>query len=247
MQMVTRSKRKVGTGRARLAVGGPAAVLLALTATVVSACANPRGPGLRAGAPAAADVALVRYTSCADALQNLRAAASRSLATGGFATSAASEAPGNSAAGGQALVPQRAGAAASGTPGAVAPGSYSTTNTATPGVDEPDIVKTDGRRIVTITGNVLRVVDAQTRQITGVLDLEPGSGSSPPGVPVPDVAVPFFDGLTPANLLLFGTHALVMFNQSRYPFGELHTGAGATGIQPSPLTRLRMGPSWDRN
>ncbi len=204
-------------------------MLLALAATVLSACTTPRGPGLRTGAPAAADVALVHYNNCADALQNLRGAAGRSLATGGFAASAASEAPANSVAGGQALAPQSAGAAASGTPGAAAPGSYSTTNTATPGVDEPDIVKTDGRRIVTITGNVLRVVDAQTRQITGALDLLPGSGSSPPGVPVPDVPVPFFDGFTPANLLLFGTHALVMFSQSRYPIDGLHTGAGATG------------------
>jgi hypothetical protein len=229
MQIVdTRSKPKVGTARARLAGGGPAVVFLALAATIVSACTNPRSPDLRAGAPAASSVALVRYTSCADALQNLRAAASRSLAAGGFADSATSEAPA-SAAGGQAPVAQRAGAATSGPPGAAGPGSYSTTNTATPGVDEPDIVKTEGRRIVTITGNVLRVVDAQTQQITGVLDLLSASSPSPPGAPVPDVPVPFFDGLTPANLLLFGTRALVMFNQSSYPFDGMYTGAGATG------------------
>jgi hypothetical protein len=38
-------------------------------------------------------------------------------------------------------------------------GAYSTTNTVEAGVDEPDIVKTDGTRIVTINGNTLRVID----------------------------------------------------------------------------------------
>src|SRR5207248_11531101 len=37
-------------------------------------------------------------------------------------------------------------------------------------------VKTDGRRIVTVTGGVLRVVDAATRRITGALRLGPDGG-----------------------------------------------------------------------
>jgi hypothetical protein len=40
-----------------------------------------------------------------------------------------------------------------------APGGYSTTNVQEADVDEPDIVKTDGSRIVTITNGVLSVVD----------------------------------------------------------------------------------------
>lgn len=228
MQIVdNRSKRSIVVGdRARLAVGVPVVVLLALTATVLSACSTPRGSGLGVSTPAVADITLVRYNSCADALQNLRTAATRSLATGAFSAGTASVA----AAGGQALAPASAASSAtSAQTSAVAPGSYSTTNTATAGVDEPDIVKTDGRRIVTITGNVLRVVDAQTRQITGILDLLPGSGSSPPGGPVPDLPIPFYAGLTPANLLLFGNHALVMFNQSLYPVNGAQGGAGMAG------------------
>src|SRR5436305_782113 len=55
--------------------------------------------------------------------------------------------------------------------GAAAGPAYSGTNTAVPGVDEPDLVKTDGRRIVAIEGDRLTVVDAATRQVTGTLRL----------------------------------------------------------------------------
>ncbi len=82
---------------------------------------------------------------------------------------------------------------------------------------EPDLVKTDGRRIVTVTGGVLRVVDAGTQQLTGVLDLSPGAG---------------LDGATPANLLLSGDHALVLFDQG-YPV------VGA----PVPDTTQQVSPS----
>ncbi len=67
---------------------------------------------------------------------------------------------------------------------------HSGTNTAEPGADEPDLVKTDGRRIVTVDGSALRVVDARTRQITGQLTLS-GHGR-------------------PASLLLSGDRALVL-------------------------------------
>jgi hypothetical protein len=66
-------------------------------------------------------------------------------------------------------------------------------------VDEPDLVKTDGRRIVTVIGGVLRVVDARTMQLTGVLDLSAWAGP---------------DGTAPVNLLLSGNHALVLFDQA---------------------------------
>src|SRR6266498_2696856 len=101
--------------------------------------------------------------------------------------------------------------------GGAAPGSYPGTNTAEAGAGEPDLVKTDGRRIVTVTGGVLRVVDAGTQQLTGVLDLSPGAG---------------LDGATPANLLLSGDHALVLFDQG-YPV------VGA----PVPDTTQQVSPS----
>jgi uncharacterized secreted protein with C-terminal beta-propeller domain len=53
-----------------------------------------------------------------------------------------------------------------------APPAHSGTNVQEQGVDEPDIVKTDGRRIVTVgPDGVLRVVDAASRVQTGKLDL----------------------------------------------------------------------------
>ncbi|WP_412747335.1 beta-propeller domain-containing protein [Krasilnikovia sp. MM14-A1004] len=48
---------------------------------------------------------------------------------------------------------------------------HSDTNSHEQDADEPDIVKTDGRRIVTVTGNTLRVVDAASRTATGSLNL----------------------------------------------------------------------------
>lgn len=51
---------------------------------------------------------------------------------------------------------------------------HSDTNVQEPGVDEPDAVKTDGRRIVTVTGGRLRVVDTASREETGSVDLRAG-------------------------------------------------------------------------
>ncbi|HSR85478.1 MAG TPA: beta-propeller domain-containing protein [Streptosporangiaceae bacterium] len=142
---------------------------------------------------------------------------------------AAADGSANSARGGQAAAAQaNAGSTAAGQAIAAPPGTYSTTNTATAGVDEPDIVKTDGHRIVTITGNVLRVVDAQTGQITGALDLSAGLVNSP-AANGPGLVTSGFGALTPANLLLSGDHALVLFNQSPYVFGGPPAGGGAVG------------------
>ena len=54
-------------------------------------------------------------------------------------------------------------------------------------------MKTDGRRIVTVSGSTLEVIDAATRQVTGTLDL------SSPGVQYGQL-----------NLLLSGDHVLVI-------------------------------------
>jgi hypothetical protein len=91
-------------------------------------------------------------------------------------------------------------------------------------VDEPDLVKTDGQRIVTISGGVLRVVDAETRQLTGAIDLSSGGQ---------------YADWTPASLLLAGNHALVLFSQNFYPMGgQLSpdaTGSGPT-VASGPVT-----------
>ncbi len=49
--------------------------------------------------------------------------------------------------------------------------SHSTTNVHEQGVDEPDLVKTDGKRIISITDGKLRVVDVAARSVSGTLDL----------------------------------------------------------------------------
>ena len=180
-------------------------------------------------------MALVRFTNCDAALRNLRAAATNALATStpgapagtagpgqagpsaasGTARSGSGGLAGSAAQGAAGAAPGAANPSSTGQVGAAVPGSYSGTNTATLGVDEPDLVKTDGQRIVTISGGVLRVVDAQTGQLTGAVDLS--SGAMGPS-------------WTPASLLLAGSHALVLFSQSGYAMGgAVSPGPTATG------------------
>jgi len=54
--------------------------------------------------------------------------------------------------------------------------SFSTTNNQEEGVDEPDSVKTDGRRIFAVAGDSLHAVDAATPRLLGSLKLSGGSG-----------------------------------------------------------------------
>jgi uncharacterized secreted protein with C-terminal beta-propeller domain len=49
---------------------------------------------------------------------------------------------------------------------------FSGTNTQEIGVDEPDILKTDGRRVFTVTDRTLRVIDVASGAVTGTLGLE---------------------------------------------------------------------------
>ena len=51
---------------------------------------------------------------------------------------------------------------------------HSTTNVHEKGVDEPDLVKTDGKRVVSVADDVLRVVDVASRTQTARLPLEGG-------------------------------------------------------------------------
>jgi hypothetical protein len=54
---------------------------------------------------------------------------------------------------------------------------HSGTNTHEAGVDEPDLVKTDGRRLVTVADGKLHVVDVASRAQTGTLELPGGHAS----------------------------------------------------------------------
>ncbi len=227
-------------GRPACALAVRTAVLFASGFVILSGCAGgPFRPVIKTSALRAAD-RLVPFVSCGDALRNLRTAASKAV-TADFAATSRSPGPagGPAATGSPAGQAGPAGAAgasgtAAGQPGAgrsagaaaadgtAAPGAYSGTNTATAGVDEPDLVKTDGHRIVTVIGGVLRVVDAQTMQLTGVLDLSPWEGP---------------DGAAPANLLLAGDHALVLISQGdSLPGAPLPQVAPGTQNPPAQIT-----------
>jgi hypothetical protein len=156
----------------------------------------PRLPSVR---PAA--MLLQSTSSCSDLLAGLRSHAAASVGPYGFPSSgpimfranSGLEVPG-------AVVPSAAGAAKAATGGA-ATDANSATNVQEPGVDEPDIVKSDGNRVITVTDGTLRVIDAGTRQVTGSLDLTSYVGGQG------------------AQVLVDGDHALVLLespNQSDY-------------------------------
>jgi hypothetical protein len=114
--------------------------------------------------------------------------------------------------------PQAAAGAAAAFPATVP--AYSGTNDYVAGVDEPDLVKTDGRRIVTVAGGVLEVIDAASRTVTGRLELSAaGEGIA----------------YRPANLLLNGDHALVLTSG-----GPVAEGAAGSGGSPRPVYGSRL-------
>lgn len=144
---------------------------------------------------------LVAYDSCAQLLAELRAATAASVGSYGL--------PGDEV----EPLSMKAVAQASAAEPAAAP-AYSGTNVNEAGVDEPDLVKTDGRRIVTVGNGVLRVVDPATRTQTGRLDL----GA---------------DAAGQAQLLLSGDRALVLVSGGGYR-GPLR-GIGPTGSETEVL------------
>src|SRR5262245_5067521 len=133
--------------------------------------------------PAGGSMRLVAYTGCADMLAQLRQHTK---------AHADQLAPRPLAAEGGVAVPERSAAAAA-TPSAPAAPQHSTTTAHESGVDEPAVLKPDGRRIVTVSRGTLRIVDTSTRQIVG-------------SVPLPDNT----NAWSPANLLLSGDRALVI-------------------------------------
>jgi len=113
-------------------------------------------------------VSLVAFDSCDNALTGLRSAMAPYVSAYGL--------------GGNARIMTAEGMAAADSagqqksmPNAPAPPAenrdHSTTNVHEQGVDEPDLVKTDGKRVVSITDGKLRVVDVDSRTIAGTLDL----------------------------------------------------------------------------
>jgi hypothetical protein len=184
-------------------------LLLALAALGAAGCtgagspvpaAHPSSTRAHATTPAARPAGLDAFRSCADALAGLRRAASASVTAYGMPGG------GPDVMYGGVAMKAAAGVAAPQASSAAAP-AHSGTNTAVPGVDEPDLVKTDGQRIVLIEGDQLTVVDAASRRVTGKLRL-PGGDVTGPGGTVAKTPIAPFAG--PANLLLSGDHALVL-------------------------------------
>ncbi len=120
------------------------------------------------GAPVTAVPALklVSYVSCDELLASVRQAAKASVGPYGFGMNGdvrlamPEMARADGAAG---AAPPQAGAKAG---GGAQQSDYSGTNTHEKGVDEPDLVKTDGKRIVVVNGGSLHVIDAASRRET---------------------------------------------------------------------------------
>lgn len=134
----------------------------AALAAALSACTAPAQPLAAPKARPAPALELVAYNSCDELLSDLRTAAKENVQPWGFGNNRWLDFGGG---------PNMR---ASTSDKAVAPGpAYSGTNNHEEGVDEPDMVKTDGRRIVTMSRNVLRVIDAAGHRVTGTLQVSP--------------------------------------------------------------------------
>jgi len=158
------------------------AIGLAFTGCTPGAGVQNHGPASRT-----ASLSLVAYDSCDAALSSLKAAAR--IATSRYGGTAV---PGARPDAGPGQLGAPKSAAAAGQASVTATPDYSSTNVHEPGVDEPDIVKTDGSRIIAVTNDVLHVVDVASRRVTGEVLLPGHSGA-------------------PAELLLRGDWALVLY------------------------------------
>ncbi len=169
----------------------------------------PRDPGVPAGA-----LRLVAFDSCDEALRQLRAATKASVGPWGLGPdgdivplAAAERAP-------VGAVAKDAGAS---------PAGFSGTTVHEAGVDEPDLVKTDGRRIVTVARGVLSVVDPASRRLTGrlVLDATARGGA--------------------ANLLLHGDRALVLLPTRWDTAPSVPKGRVAPAVAEARLVLVDLG------
>jgi uncharacterized secreted protein with C-terminal beta-propeller domain len=120
--------------------------------------------------PASA-IRLVAFDSCDQLTRDLRAAAKAAVGPWGFPGSGmAIDDVGAMESGARTSLDA---AGANKAAPAAAPGTqdFSGTNTHEKDADEPDIIKTDGRRIVTVERGILRVIDPVSKRQTGRLDL----------------------------------------------------------------------------
>jgi Beta propeller domain len=178
------------TGRARWGV----AAVAVTSALVVGGCTGTQPPVGQPPVVGSGGIRLAAFDSCDQALHDLRAAMLPYVGPYGLGGG-----------GGWARAADAAGAAEAAPPAAPGPSlaqeqgrdqgkssdqGHSSTNVHEAGVDEPDLVKTDGRRIVTVVDGTLRVIDTTTKAQSGALVLPPPGGAD--------------------DLLLSGDHALVI-------------------------------------
>lgn len=171
-----------------------------ITAGVIVGAADGAGPNPRHNG----DISLVAYDSCDTALAEMKSRilphiGPYGLEFGDFGSGVPMTAE-DSAGAGRMAVPNAAPAEGAMPPQAKeqAPDQgqdHSTTNVQEAGVDEPDVVKTDGKRIVSITDGVLRVIDVASRAQTATVRLDTTNG-----------------GGYPTQMLVEGDRALVVLN-----------------------------------
>lgn len=150
--------------------------VLVAAGLAVSGCSGGAEPAQNRGGqppPAGGGLAaanLVSYRDCATLLNGLRKATAAQVGPFGLSDGSRVARP-LAGAPGDAGDATESRAAAPGAQPAPAADGHSVTNVQEAGVDEPDLVKTDGRRIVAMAHGRLYVVDAASHRITGTLTL----------------------------------------------------------------------------
>ncbi|WP_406318775.1 beta-propeller domain-containing protein [Streptosporangium sp. NBC_01639] len=177
------------------------AVTLAAALLAAGCSSTETEPGASRTAPVdLGNVKLVSYDGCDDMLAGLRTAAAGKVGPWGLA-------------GPQIMYMEARSDVATAARSKVAAPEHSTTNVHEAGVDEPDLVKTDGNRVITVNRGVLRIVDTATRKVTGTLRL-----------------VDSEQAWAPADLLVSGDRALVLFSGGGIiPFGAMAKQAASPG------------------
>ncbi|MEU6996853.1 beta-propeller domain-containing protein [Nonomuraea sp. NPDC046570] len=174
------------------------------TAVLAAACAACTSSSGESASPRIdlSDVRLVSYSGCDDMLSGLREHTAKNVGPWGIG--------GVMAYGGDAAMAKNERSIVQDSP------QHSTTNVHEAGVDEPDLVKTDGDRVITVNQGKLRVIDAATKKVTSTLTLIKDEN---------------LRGM-PGDLLVSGDRALVLFNGGGFGFGTMDKRAFApTGPQ----------------
>ncbi len=144
-----------------------AALGLIALATLAGATARSEAEGAQTSAAAAGKAGrLVAFRSCADLLGHAKSQAARLVGPWGLGTPIATDAVGMPAAAARAATPEQG-------------VDFSGTNVQEEGVDEPDLVKTDGTTLFAVANGKLNAVDVTTGapRLLDTLKLDTGSWS----------------------------------------------------------------------